>query len=129
MLRGRTSSTFHLRDEDGNVVRTVTESPWTEEDRALMLAYRMYLNSLCSGDCGQPRALAHHPANDGWYGVGERVICHACTALKRAANEGSKEPVKPVEYYVLDHDRDYDANPLPVLDRDRDTPDLGAFRV
>lgn len=127
MLRGRPSTSFPIYDEDGNHVRTVTASPWTEADRALMLAFQLYESSLCPGGCGQPKALAHHPDNDGWYGIAEKVICHACTALKRAANEGSKEPVQPVEFHVLEHDRDYGARPLPVFNPDAELRDLGAF--
>ncbi|WGX98722.1 hypothetical protein [Nocardioides sp. L-11A] len=114
------TTSYHHYDEEGRLARTVTEPVWTDLDRALLMAYQRYLGSLCPGECGQPKALAHHPANDGWYGIADTVICHACTALKRAANEGSKEPVKPVEFHVLNHDRDYQANPLPQLDLDRD---------
>lgn len=103
------------------MVRTVTESPWTDEDRKLMLAYRMYLDSLCPGGCGQPRALAHHPDNEGWYDVDDhRTTCHACTALRRAEDDGSKEPTKPVEFLHVIHDRDYKTRPLPLLDPARD---------
>lgn len=101
------------------MVRTVTESPWTDDDRKLMLAYQQYLDSLCQGGCGQPKRLAHHPDNDGWYDVdGERVVCHACTALRRAEDDGSKEPAKPVEFLVLNHERDYNTHPLLDLSRD-----------
>lgn len=114
------TSTFYVYDDSGRVARAVTESPWTEEDRALMLAYRMFLDSICDG-CGQPKSLAHHPDNDGWYEVApQRVICHACTAIRRVEQEGSKEPVKPVELIRLVHDRDYSTHPLPPLRLDRD---------
>lgn len=101
------------------MIRTVTESPWTDDDRKLMLAYRMYLDSLCPGGCGQPKRLAHHPDNDGWYEVDDEqvVVCHACTALEQAAKDGSSEQVKPVQFYVIRHDRDYSTRPL--LDPDR----------
>ena len=73
-----------------------------------MLGYRAYLATLCSGGCGQPRDLAHHWDNDGWYET-EGTTCHACTALKQA---GSKEPVEPVEFLGVIHPRDYATNPL-----------------
>lgn len=119
VLRGRPSTATHLYDDTGRVFRTVTESPWTDEDRKLMLAYKMHLNSLCPGGCGQPRRLAHHPDNEGWYDVdADRVVCHACTALERAKHEGSKEPVKPIEFISIVHDRDYATHPLLDLSRD-----------
>lgn len=99
------------------VVRQVTASPWTEEDRALLVAYQLYRESLCDG-CGQPKHLAHHPDNDGWYDVApDPVQCHACTALAKA---GSKEPdkVEPVLMYRILHDRDYGEKPLPMLQLD-----------
>lgn len=101
----------------------MTESEWTDEDRALLLAYKLWERSLCDG-CGQPRSRAHHPDNDGYYRASEAVVCHACTALRRAHQSGSKEPVKPVELFHVVHDRDYEADPLPVLDLDDfTTPD------
>lgn len=93
------------------MLRTVTASPWTEEDRALMLGYRSYLATLCPGECGQPRELAHHWDNEGWYSVEDedRTTCHACTALKQA---GAKEPIEPVEFLTISHPRDYATKPL-----------------
>lgn len=114
VLRGRPTTTSYRYDEQGRIERTVTGSPWTEEDRALLLAYQLYRSSLCTG-CGQPKHLAHHPDNDGWYETGEPIVCHACTALAKA---GAKDPssVDPVQMYRILHDRDYTTSPLPVLD-------------
>jgi hypothetical protein len=117
VFRGRPTRTVHLYDDEGRLARSITESPWSDEDRALMLAYRMWRHSICEG-CGQPKRLAHHPDNDGWYEA-TPVVCHGCTAMRRKANEGSKEPVKPVEFYRLAHDRDYDLRPLPMMQPDQ----------
>lgn len=79
-----------------------------------MLGYRSYLVTLCPGGCGQPRALAHHPDNDGWYEA-ETTTCYACTARVQAEREGSNEPVKPFGLIGIVDVRDYDAKPLPPL--------------
>lgn len=101
----------------------MTESQWTDEDRALLLAYRLWEQSLCDG-CGQPRARAHHPDNDGHYETSEAIECHACTAMRRAHQSDSKEPVKPVKLFRLIHNRDYVKDPLPDLPISGETPDL-----
>lgn len=83
----------------------------------MLLAYRLYLDSLCSG-CGEPKHLAHHPDNDGWYETDpDPVVCHACTALAKA---DAKDPdkVEPVKMFRLLHDRDYGEHPLPMLSLD-----------
>lgn len=80
-----------------------------------MLAWRRYKDSICGG-CGQPKAHAWHPDNDGWFEVEHRITCHACTALERARHEDSKEPAKPVEYLQIVDTRDYDAQPLAPYD-------------
>lgn len=96
------------------MLRTVTASPWTEEDRKLMLAYREYQATLCPGGCGQPRDRAHHPDNDGWFEA-ETTTCYACTARAQAERADSNEPVKPVELTSVVDVRDYEKKPLPPM--------------
>lgn len=103
------------------MARTVTRSPWTDEDRALLLALTIYEESLCSGPCNQPRAQAHHPDNDGWYHVddqpetGNATQCAACAAIERWRADHKDEDVAWGLFPVLVHDRDYEAKPLPPL--------------
>lgn len=76
------------------MVRTITEPEWTESDRALMLALRLYEDSLCSG-CGQERARAWHPDMDGWYEP-KHYRCAACSAGQQ----------RPVHYHAVVDERD-----------------------
>lgn len=62
------------------VTGTILSPPYTEEDRALVLALRHYDASLCDG-CGQPKHEAWHSEMDGFY-EGEMYVCHACTAIR-----------------------------------------------
>ncbi|VXC44008.1 hypothetical protein [Nocardioides sp. AX2bis] len=109
--------TTYLYDEaTGRVASTVTSSPWTDEDRALLLALASYEESLCA--CGEPRALAHHPDNDGWYHVETEAehgaaVCHACGAIEHWRSETKAGDVPAGLIPVLVHDRDYEAKPLP----------------
>jgi hypothetical protein len=110
-LRGRPVVTHHLYDDQGRLVRTTAGSGWTTEDRVLMLAYRQYLSGLCA--CGEPKATARHPDNDGWFEIdtAATVVCHGCTAIERHRDPAAK----PVEYLRLVDTRDYDARPLPDM--------------
>jgi hypothetical protein len=94
------------------VSATIAASPWTEGDRALMLAYRAYEDSLCPG-CHHPRAEAWHPDNDGWYEADDPITCHACTAQARAVAESEKD-FKPVEFLGSRYTRPAE-QPLPPL--------------
>ena len=90
-------------------------SSWTAEDRALLLGWRMYQDSLCR--CGEPKEIAWHPANSGWYSVdedegGATFTCHACTAKAEAEHEGG-DAVKPVRYFQVAYTRGADDRPLP----------------
>lgn len=96
----------------------MTASPWTAEDRALLLAYRSYRATLCPG-CGHPKETAWHVDNGGEFEVTSRYTCHPCTA-KRADNGGSD----PVEYVVVTDTRDYAADPLPGHYTDFASPDF-----
>lgn len=99
-----------IYDADGRVTHHVTASAWTDEDRALMLAWRIYSDSLCRG-CSQPVAIAWHPDMNGWYEV-DMVECQACSAVERKVHgdEG-----KPREYPMVVDTRDYSAKPLPPM--------------
>lgn len=103
--------TSYVYDDAGQIVRTVTRGAWTAEDRALVLAYRMYRDTLCR--CGEPKATAWHWDNEGFYEVDEDedfVTCHACTALEQSANPDAD----PVRYPVnLRYTR---TRPLPPFD-------------
>jgi hypothetical protein len=84
-------------DDQGRVARTVARSSWTDEDRALMLAYAEYKASLCPG-CGHPKETAWHPLVDS-YEVTASYTCCACTARARHGSDPGTVP--PVEYTVV----------------------------
>lgn len=110
-FRGRPIVTTILPPEGRDkVVRHVTSSQWTMEDRALMLAWRGYQNTLCSG-CGFPMDQAWHPDND-WYDA-EPIRCNACSAREEAMHGSSG---KPVEYVMLTDTRNYVTHPLPDVE-------------
>lgn len=88
---------------------------WGPEDRALMLAYKAYQDELCPG-CGQPKATAWHPDNQGWWDADHEVTCHPCTAIRAAGASESGKEVEPVRYIGVTDTRDYDKKPLPALD-------------
>lgn len=102
--------TTYEHDAQGRVIRAFTASPWTEEDRALMLAREIYLSSLCPR-CGQPKDQAWHPDNDGWFEVTATFECHACTALARESNAEAE----PVAFHAVTYTRDEEKNPLPPM--------------
>jgi hypothetical protein len=107
-FRGRPTLTTYVYDDAGRVLRVVQSSPWTSEDRALMLAWRTYKESLCPS-CGHPKATAwHHHSEDSFDLVGE-FICWGCTAAHRPDENGKRELVK---YPVVEDTRDYAAFPL-----------------
>lgn len=91
------------------MVRTVTSSPWTSEDRALLLAYEQYKQTLCPG-CHHPKETAWHLDNGGYFEPGARFVCHACTAMR---DSGDGSTVDPVEYGGAVDTRDYAEDPLP----------------
>jgi hypothetical protein len=98
-------------DDRGRIAKTVAASPWTPEDRALMVARGMVHNSRCPG-CGHPKATAWHLDNEGWFEEDLRVTCHACTAMRHRGDDGK---VDPVEYLSVIDTRDYTQQPLPPL--------------
>jgi len=105
---GRPRETSYLYDAQGKVVRSVQASPWTEEDRVLMMAWRTYKDSLCPG-CGHPKETAwHHQSEDSFDHDGD-FVCWACTAQKEPNEDGVRERVK---YPVIVDTRDYTRFPL-----------------
>lgn len=100
--------TTYIRDGAGRVIRSVTSSVWTQEDRDLMLAWREYQLSLCPG-CGHPKETAwHHHSEDSFEHQGD-FICWACTAQQEPNEQGEREWVK---FPVVTDTRDYDRFPL-----------------
>lgn len=114
-FRGRPTVTTYLYDDQwggGRLDRVVASSPWSAEDRALMLAWRTYQDGLCPG-CGHPKATAWHHHNDQAFAHEGDFVCWACTAAKPAQEDGSPDRVKyPV---VVDTTPSYDAFPLDGL--------------
>lgn len=98
----------------------MTPSAWTEEDRALLLAYEQHKATLCPG-CGHPKATAWHFDNEGEFEVGTSYTCHPCT-VKHDPGDGSN--VQPVTYAGVIDTRDYAANPLPGHYTDFGSPDF-----
>jgi hypothetical protein len=60
------------------------EPLWLPEDTAHALAWRLHLDSLCSG-CGQPVDECMSPDAETAYEV-KAIRCHACAEQARAAN-------------------------------------------
>lgn len=100
--------TSYEYDDQGRVLRTVTASPWTAEDRALLLAYEIHLASLCP-KCGHPKDTAWHFDNEGEFEVAEQYTCHPCTVM---AGQGDG-PTEPVQFLSVRDTRDYSERPLP----------------
>lgn len=95
-------------------------SPWTADDRALMLAWRTYQDGLCSG-CGHPQATAWHPDNeDGGFVLVEEITCQGCTAAQEPDKDTGIR--KPVTYPVVLDLRDYEQHPLPPMPAVSSTP-------
>lgn len=100
--------TVYQYDDQGRIGRTITQSEWTPEDRALMLA-RQSNREQVHDRCGQPKDRAFHPDNEGWYDADEVVVCWACTALDQAEDPKAG----PHQLHVIRDMRDYEAKPLP----------------
>ena len=71
-----------------------------------MIAWRQYQAGLCPG-CGQPKELAWHPENEGWYDAAG-IVCHACTAKEQAQNPKAD----PTRYHALLYTRGPSSRPL-----------------
>lgn len=116
MLRGRRLVTFYEYDDQGRVARSWTESEWTVEDRALMLARQMYLGTIHER-CGHPKDRAFHPDNEGYFEVTDTFVCHACTAMDNHGHDYAHGPAKDYELMVVSDTRDYEKSPLPPIVR------------
>lgn len=90
------------------MLRTVTSSPWTVEDHALMMAWREYTESLCP-NCGHPKATAWHHHSSDSFELDGQFVCWACTAAQEPDKDGQREPVT---YPVVVDTRDYVQYPL-----------------
>jgi hypothetical protein len=102
--------TIYQYDEQGRVARSVTQSEWTSEDRALMLA-RAENRDKVHQRCGHPKEKAFHPDNEGWYDADDTVVCWACTAMDQAEDPKAG----PHELRLIRDTRDYNKLPLPPL--------------
>lgn len=102
--------TSYVYDEGGRLLRTVARGGWAEEDRALVLAYRLWKTTMCPR-CGEPKAHAWHWDNEGFYELDEdhEITCWSCTAI-----QGDSE--KPVTFPRVLYTRDLDARPLPPFE-------------
>lgn len=58
----------------------VHSSPYTLDDRALLMALESYESTLCR--CGVPIAIAWHSEMDGGFAEGTPTVCHFCTAAQ-----------------------------------------------
>jgi hypothetical protein len=94
----------------GRVARAITQSEWTPEDRALMLARQLNREGVHER-CGHSKDKAFHPDNEGWYDADETIVCWACTAFDQATDPKAG----PYEMRLIRDLRDYDAKPLPPL--------------
>lgn len=107
-FRGRATLTSFLYDSSGRLLRTAQSSPWTEEDRALMLALQHYRAALCPG-CGHPTATAWHQHSEDSFELTGEFVCWACTAMQPVDEDGKRELQT---YPVVEDTRDYDRFPL-----------------
>lgn len=80
-----------MYDRPGRLVETVTvtESPWTDEDRALALAWQAEQRLRCPG-CGQPRDESVGVHADEAYEAVART-CHGCAALDAGQEKAHRE--------------------------------------
>ncbi|HEX6873683.1 MAG TPA: hypothetical protein VF163_21500 [Micromonosporaceae bacterium] len=81
----------HEYDDAGRLVRTVVtrEPEWDEQERAWMLALRLYRAQV--GPCGHylPDTTAA-AAEERW--VGSHIRCHACTAVRQTMDTYKDSP-------------------------------------
>ena len=80
-----------MYDRPGRLVETVTvtESPWTDEDRALALEWQAEQRLRCPG-CGQPRDESVGIHADEAYEAKART-CHGCAALDQAQRKAETD--------------------------------------
>lgn len=76
---------------DGQLVRSVPETEWDEQQQAHMLALAMYRDSLCPNCRGYlPDTTA--PEADDDYVCGPPHVCNRCLALDIAAGSYTEDP-------------------------------------
>jgi hypothetical protein len=92
--RELTSRTTYLYDRPGRLAETVTvtESPWTDEDRQLALEWQAEQRLRCPG-CGQPRDESVGKHADEAYEATART-CHGCAALDQAQTKAEQDKVE-----------------------------------
>lgn len=85
-------TTTHEYDENGRLVRSVTtrEAEWTDEDRAVAVAWISYRSSICS--CGESLIATTDPRMEGRYEPDGFVQCHKCVGLEQARDPVEKNP-------------------------------------
>lgn len=72
---------------------TTREPEWSDDDRAVVLAYLEYEGQICSG-CGGWLAETTSPENAGKYVASAPYRCHRCDAIERK-QEQYKEQKRP----------------------------------
>lgn len=78
---------------------------WTDEDRALAVAWRLYQDGLCPCGCGYPRSQAWDEDMDGWYETHE-VICYARAAREAwERDRGETGPGEPGTLVLVEDTR------------------------
>lgn len=81
---------------------TTSEPRWTPQDRAEVLAWTEYRQSLCPGGCGQPldESTAHYTEGPE-YDTGS-TSCRACAALAAHKRSDAEKPSQdPRLYHVI----------------------------
>lgn len=87
---GRPVVTTHELDEHGRLTRTVIDPDWTDEDRALAIAFDRWDAGRCPGCRGRVEETTDPGHEDGY--VVDVVRCHACTAIAVEAPGYQKNP-------------------------------------
>jgi hypothetical protein len=65
--------------------RVIPVPEWTDEDRALVLAFLAWESELCPG-CRQPLSDTTRPEAENLYLPEKPTRCHYCTAISQAAS-------------------------------------------
>lgn len=77
------TTTEHHYNGAGQLVRSVTSSPWTQDDRDNVFALLNY-EADCCPSCRQPLAETTDPDNEGRFVPLLPIRCHRCTAVDMA---------------------------------------------
>lgn len=86
-------TTRYHYDRRNRLIRSVTsrEPEWTEEDRAEILALRLFRAQYCPCGCGQKYADTTSPEETGPQFVVERTVCRARLALIEAQEANKRD--------------------------------------